>query len=268
MNLRKLWEDRIKSETSEEIVYGRFIGKLITDSTKKEEIEEYIGKIIHDLVNDLEIKEGMLILDAGVGPLARFSIEFAKKSARVIAVDISKASLNSAKKRLEFENVHFLQADIMNLPFKTGVFDISFCVATLYHMPNKGGVKKGIKEMHRVIKDRGLIFFDLENYLNPMNWQLLIPIKIFHALGKINPPHQFYKYLSLVNTLRDLNLGSIKIKTCFGLQTPLFLVKPFSAIAPQIIRAWEPIDKWLSKKADRSIILRIIGTYWYLKIKK
>ena len=89
-------------------------------------------------------------------------------------------------------------------------------------MPNKSGVKKGIKEMHRVIKDRGLIFFDLENYLNPMNWQLLIPIKILHALGKINPPHQFYKYLSLVNTLRDLNLGSIKIKTWFGLQTPLF----------------------------------------------
>jgi ribosomal protein L20 len=74
MNLRKLWEDRIKSETSEEIVYGRFIGKLITDTTKKDEIEEYIGKIIRDLVNDLEIKEGMLILDAGVGPLARFTI--------------------------------------------------------------------------------------------------------------------------------------------------------------------------------------------------
>ncbi|OEU58627.1 MAG: hypothetical protein BA871_13545 [Desulfuromonadales bacterium C00003096] len=69
----------------------------------------------------------------------------------------------------------------MNLPFKTGVFDISFCVATLHNMPDKDGVKKGIKEMHRLIKDRGLIFFDLENYLNPMNWQLLIPIKILHA---------------------------------------------------------------------------------------
>jgi hypothetical protein len=93
-----------------------------------------------------------------------------------------------------------------------------------------------------------------------MNWQLLIPIKILHALGKFNPPHQFYKYLSLVNTIQDLNLGLIEIKT--------FLVKPFSVIAPQIIRAWEPINKWLSKKADRRIILRTIGTYWYLKIKK
>ena len=100
MNLRKLWEDRVKSETSEEIVYGRFIWKRIIDSTKKEEIEEYIGKIVHDLVNDLEIKEGMLILDAGVGPLARFTLEFAKKSARVIAIDISRDILNSAKKGL------------------------------------------------------------------------------------------------------------------------------------------------------------------------
>jgi hypothetical protein len=101
-----------------------------------------------------------------------------------------------------------------------------------------------------------------------MNWQLLIPIKILHALGKFNPPHQFYKYLSLVNTIQDLNLGLIEIKTCFFVANTAFLVKPFSVIAPQIIRAWEPINKWLSKKADRRIILRTIGTYWYLKIKK
>lgn len=271
MNLRKLWEERVKNETSEEIVYGRFIGKMMADSIKEDILEAHIGRFIQKVTDDLKIKEEMLILDAGVGPLARFTIAFASKKSRVIAIDISMGILKSAKRRLldeKIENVFFLQADLMNLPFKEDVFDISFCIGTLYHMPDKKGVKKGINEMVRVIKDEGFAFFDLENYLNPLNWQWVIPTKIFQALRISKPPHHFYNYHSLVKTLRTLDLESLEIETEFDLHTPLFFIKPFSAIAPQIVNMWKPIGRGLSRRADKNVILRMIGTQWHIKIKK
>lgn len=271
--IKKEWEERSNSEIPEEIVYGKFLGDRVFKSIEKEKLEKYAERSTKKMVNSLDIKEGMLVLDAGVGPLARVTIPFASKKSRVIAIDISSGNLNSAKKKLEekkIENVHLIQADIMNLPFKKGIFDVTFCIGTIFHMPDKNGVKRGINEFARVTNDKGIIFFDLDNYLSPINWQWIIGLSFLNASG-YTIPHHFYNYYSVINIIQSLNPKFVEIKTQFGLVpllTPLFLIKPFSAIAFQITKMWDPINMWLSEKADKNAILRVIGVNWLIKIRK
>jgi len=84
---------------------------------------------------ELSDLEGKLVLDAGCG-MGRFSDVCAKAGARVVGVDLSQA-VEAAFDNVGFEpNVSIVQADIFNLPFKKGRFDIVFSIGVLHHTPD------------------------------------------------------------------------------------------------------------------------------------
>lgn len=76
------------------------------------------------------------ILDAGTG-LGRDAELFAKLSpGQVFAIDIS-SGVDLAYRQLgDIANLHFLQADLRNPPFRTGFFDFISCDQVIHHTPN------------------------------------------------------------------------------------------------------------------------------------
>ena len=82
------------------------------------------------------IKKGS-ILDCGIGPLAKFSIEFSKRGYEVTGVDIAPTTISLAKKNAEKENqkILFIQDNLVTLDKVSKQFDLVFCVGTFGHIP-------------------------------------------------------------------------------------------------------------------------------------
>jgi SAM-dependent methyltransferase len=55
--------------------------------------------------------------------------------------------------------VSFVKADSLQLPFEDNVFDLSYSISSLEHMPDP---VKAVKEMIRVTKNKGLIVFTMD----------------------------------------------------------------------------------------------------------
>lgn len=116
--------------------------------------EPVMEQLIDSLFNSSEIAGG-IILDAGCGNGVS-SIVFAKKGARkAIGVDISQASLTTAreiKEQYGLENIDFLLGDIERLPFKAEAFDHIWAWGSLCYLRDP---YQGIDELIRVLNPEG-----------------------------------------------------------------------------------------------------------------
>jgi len=101
------------------------------------------------------------VLDMGCGS-GRFTAAFSKLGAKsVIGVDKGKLGLNIARiyaKKNNIKNVKYINASVLNLPFKNEKFDYIFCKGVLHHT---GNLEKGLEEFNRVMKKGGAGFLYL-----------------------------------------------------------------------------------------------------------
>jgi ubiquinone/menaquinone biosynthesis C-methylase UbiE len=90
----------------------------------------------------------------GGGPL---SLEMARYGARVTGIDISAASIDTARARLAengfAERSHFVVGDAENTDFPDSSFDVIFCGGVLHHLD----VTKAYPELARILKPGGAI---------------------------------------------------------------------------------------------------------------
>ena len=127
----KIWEAKIK--TQDEV--GVIRGTMCSLETLNRQTTDWIKWIDSDVLTKLNKKSK--ILDAGVGPMARFAIEFAKRNYRVTGVDISQTTLDYAKKYIDAEGVkiELIKDDIVSLSSIRDKFDLIFCIETFFHIP-------------------------------------------------------------------------------------------------------------------------------------
>jgi ubiquinone/menaquinone biosynthesis C-methylase UbiE/uncharacterized protein YbaR (Trm112 family) len=94
-----------------------------------------------------------LVLDVGCGA-GRFMEVVEKCSGEIVGIDLS-FSVDAAFKNLGFkENVHIIQADVFDLPFKEEVFDYIYSIGVLHHTPN---TEKAFKCLPKFLKNEGEI---------------------------------------------------------------------------------------------------------------
>lgn len=127
----EIWEKKIKYQKEIGVIAGNAGSiKLIKENTQ--ELMNLFDKEIRPL-----LKKDSKILDLGVGPMARFSIEFAKRGYKVIGIDISDTTLNYANKYIKQNNVkvNLKKGDITEIDNLSEKFDFIFCAATFYHIP-------------------------------------------------------------------------------------------------------------------------------------
>ncbi|MBI1318956.1 MAG: methyltransferase domain-containing protein [Candidatus Hydrogenedens sp.] len=129
--------------------------------------------------------EGALVLEAGCGP-GRFTRILAGSGADLVSFDYSTAVDSNIENNGRFANVTFLQADILDMPFRDGAFDRVFCHGVLQHTP---APERAFHALNRVLKPGGHLSFDV--YLKD---------------GKIRPWKSKYLWRPLTTRMRPEHL--------------------------------------------------------------
>lgn len=118
----------------------------------------YCEKLGLASVDDLRafFREKRLILEAGPGSgfNSRFMAE--NSSGDVVAADISDAAFTTFENTRDLPNCHVIQADLMDLPLRDGLFDFVIADGVLHHTPN---TKAAMAALFRKVKSGGQFFF-------------------------------------------------------------------------------------------------------------
>ncbi len=113
-----------------------------------------------DVVADFllpHLSPGMSLLDCGCGPGSiTLGLAEAVSPGRAVGIDLEPGMIEQAKAfahESQGGNVEFRVADIYDLPFEDGEFDVVFSSAVLEHLPDPVGALRSIR---RVLKPGGL----------------------------------------------------------------------------------------------------------------
>lgn len=150
---KDIWDKKQEEQGSLGVIAGvRETQNFMDNQTSKE------FKIINHFVLS-RLKKGAKILDAGVGPFARFSMEFAKRGYSVTGIDISLKVLNAAKKRTELSglDINLIEDDITNIKNIKEKQDLVFCFGTFGHIPSFLSLKT-LKGFNKLLKKDGYAY--------------------------------------------------------------------------------------------------------------
>jgi SAM-dependent methyltransferase len=96
---------------------------------------------------------GKTVLDVGCG-MGRFAEVAASYGAQVVGVDLSVA-VDAAHRNLgERDNTAFVQADVFDLPFRPGSFDLIYSIGALHHTPD---TRAAFARLPRLLRPGGRI---------------------------------------------------------------------------------------------------------------
>ncbi len=149
-------EKRIKSE----IAHGK---KLSANAEKVWHWEGSIGRARYKRrVKFLSsaLRNGVKCLEVGCGT-GLFTQDLVKSGADITAIDISADLLEHAKKKVP--NVTFLEKDACYTGFPDESFDVVVGSSILHHLD----IDLSLKEIYRILKKDGTLWFTEPNYLNP-----------------------------------------------------------------------------------------------------
>lgn len=126
-----IWEEKIKAQNEVGVIHGTTSSMLRVNNQTKGFMQFFDKEIVPIL------KKQSRILDLGTGPMARFSIEFAKRGYIVTGVDISPTMLEYAQKYIKKTGakVSLIEDDISILSKVNSKQDLIFCYETFFHIP-------------------------------------------------------------------------------------------------------------------------------------
>ncbi len=150
---KEIWDKKQSEQGSLGVIAGIRETRNILDSQTKREFEIIERKVL-PLLN-----KNARILDAGVGPFARFSIEFAKRGYSATGIDISPRVLEMAKKRTEISGykIRIIEDDLTNIKKVREKQDLVFCFGTFGHIPSFLALKT-LKGFNKLLKKEGYAY--------------------------------------------------------------------------------------------------------------
>ena len=220
----EVWERKINTQDEIGVICG-VVGSLEEINKNTSRLMDLFDKEIKPL-----IKKDAKILDLGIGPLARFSIEFAKRGYRVTGVDISKTTLKYAKKYINKANVKvkLSKEDITDIDKIKEKFDLVFCVATLYHIPpHLTGIS--LIKINKILNKNGRLFVEfgivskksLKDYIRaPFYWGGHYIKRIFGKGFKVNVSRFTFREIKEM-----VEKSGFEIEKKFGQSTFLLIKK-------------------------------------------
>lgn len=176
-------------------------------------------------ITDEDVR-GAVVLDAGCGS-GRFCELFADHGARaVIGVDMNEAVEEAASHCREYENIHIVQGNIFQLPFKAGVFDLVWCNGVLHHTPDAAGAYRALT---RHVRPEGILYV----WVYPDRFN---PFRFTKSLLRFARPHCWHPAaLQLLSTL--LAYLSVALLKLYRLVRSLPPLRPRSAWGTRTVRA-------------------------------
>jgi SAM-dependent methyltransferase len=108
------------------------------------------------------LKPGMTILELGCGT-GSFTGELARSGADIIAIDVSPELLEIARANWSAPNVRYEIQNAYALTYSDATFDSIVGSSVLHHLE----IEEALREIYRVLKPGGTIYFTEPNMLNP-----------------------------------------------------------------------------------------------------
>ena len=167
---------------------------------KKPDVAKAFEKIFRHI---LKGKKYDHILDVGCGTGFYFPV-LKKFSKKIVGFDFSPEMIDEAKlliKEKKLLNIKAEVGDVEKLKYKDKSFDCVICFDVLHHIPN---LKKGLKEINRVMKDDGIFIAIEPNMLNPVMF-------IAHSIPKEERGAVKRNYPLKLKRLLSTNFSRIKV---------------------------------------------------------
>ncbi|MGI8504652.1 MAG: class I SAM-dependent methyltransferase [Hassallia sp.] len=194
-------------------------------------------KYRHEMVKDLDLKSGDIVLDVGSGP-GLWSNNLAEKVApngRIIGIDYSIDAISCAQRNLESypykDIIEYSQADFFNIPYPDETFDVVFCSNSLMYFTDSQK-EQLLKEQKRVVKKGGRIVskeYDGETIIiYPIMEELWLKLKnaVAQVLSK-RPLEEYYdEYVA--RKIRKLFLDS-QLNNIVTIPYPIQMFSPLSS---------------------------------------
>jgi len=108
------------------------------------------------------LQPGMRVLELGCGT-GYFTRELARSGADIVAIDVSPELLQIAKANCSMPNVRYEIQNAYELSYPDRVFNSVVGSSVLHHLE----IDEALREIYRVLKPGGTIYFTEPNMLNP-----------------------------------------------------------------------------------------------------
>ena len=172
------------------------------------------------------LKPGMKILELGCGT-GSFTSELARSGADITAIDVSPELLEIAKANWSAANVRYEIQNAYALTYSDATFDSVVGSSILHHLE----IEEALREIYRVLKPGGTIYFTEPNMLNPqIAIQKNVPW-IKRRLGDSPDETAFFRW-SLRRLLTQTGYSDVQIDPFDFLhpKTPVPLIDPLNAL--------------------------------------
>ncbi|TSC95204.1 MAG: methyltransferase [Parcubacteria group bacterium Licking1014_1] len=257
-----------KKETSESFSYEwQKFPKMLKDWEKN-------FNFYFQLVRNINWLKDKTVLEAGCGN-GRHTFFASKLAKQILAVDLSRAVDVAFSNNKNTGNIHFIQADIYNLPFKTGYFDFIFSIGVLHHLP---WPEQGFQKLVGLLADKGRILiyvyhsFSKKSFnfylLNFVNFFRRLTTKLPHkALYPLCYPIAFLSFFVLVLPykffLKNRSIESWPLKTYAQYPFEVLLNDTFDRFSAPIENRYsrEEILQWY-KRANLKDVKILGGAGW------
>jgi ubiquinone/menaquinone biosynthesis C-methylase UbiE len=172
------------------------------------------------------LKPGMTVLELGCGT-GFFTRELARSGADVVAIDVSPELLEIARSNRFAPNVRYEIQNAYDLTYPDAVFDSVVGSSVLHHLE----IDAALRDIHRVLKPEGTIYFTEPNMLNP---QIAIQKNVPWIKRKLgdSPDETAFFRSSLRRLLEQTGYRDVQIKPFDFLhpKTPVPLIDPVSVL--------------------------------------
>jgi len=108
------------------------------------------------------LESGMTVLELGCGT-GYFTRELARSAADIIAIDVSPELLEIARANGSLQNIRYEVQNACALSYSDAMFDSVVGSSVLHHLE----IQEALREIYRVLKRGGTIYFTEPNMLNP-----------------------------------------------------------------------------------------------------
>jgi ubiquinone/menaquinone biosynthesis C-methylase UbiE len=211
--------DLLAGSTSQETVRGKEMAQWDEHAPRYDDQRqrgpEYMAGV-EAAVSAGQLQKGELILDAacGTGLTVR---SYYQPNLRVVALDLSLASLQILQKRLAPGAIGFVRGDLSSLPFASGVFDKVLCANAIQHLPDERSRQACLGELARVARPGARVVVTAHNF--SISRQRAGWCKE-GAAGSYSGPVQFIHRFDLPE-FRALLASALQVETVHGASFPL-----------------------------------------------